>query len=154
MIAADGNRNSPASVTLASKPKPASGGAWTNCGIRMNEPNIPNPTRSAVRLVVNTARSRIMPMSTSGSRTRCSNATHTDSSTAAAMNRPMTCAEPQPQLLPSLTVTSRAMRPPESRAAPPQSILDGLLIGDSGTNRWVAIVAGITTATPSQKSHS
>ena len=63
---------SPASVTDAANPNPADVGIWTNCGIRMKEPNIPNPTRSAVRFVVSTARSRIIRMSTSGSGARYS----------------------------------------------------------------------------------
>src|SRR5215211_8371919 len=68
MTAADGARKSPAAVADAPNPKPAAAGVWTNCGIRMKAPNMPKPTRNAVTFVVNTARSRIILMSTIGCR--------------------------------------------------------------------------------------
>ncbi len=66
----------------------------------------------------------------------------------------MKVADVQPQLLPSLTAISSDASPPESSAAPPQSIFAGVFTGDSGMKRWVAIVAGMTTISASQKIHS
>ena len=59
-------------MTDAPKPKPADCGISTSLGTSRNEPNMPNPTISAVRFVVHTPRRRIIRMSTSGSATRSS----------------------------------------------------------------------------------
>ena len=61
---------------------------------------------------------------------------------------------PQPQEAPSLTPISSALRPTVSSPAPTQSIFAGDLIGDSGTNRWVATIAITTKTRASQKIHS
>ena len=154
MTRAEGSMNRPAAVTVAPKPKPALVGTWTNWGIRMNEPNIPKPTSSAVMLVVRTGRRRIIRMSTSGSGWRISKPIQASVKAIASTITPIVVGDVQPQVSPSLTAMSRATRPPVNRAAPPQSTLAGLLTGDSGMNRWVAITAGIATIRPSQKIHS
>ncbi len=56
--------------------------------------------------------------------------------------------------MPSLTPISSPASPTESNPAPTQSIFAGDLIGDSGTNRWVATIATRTKTTESQKIHS
>jgi hypothetical protein len=120
----------------------------------MKEPNIPKPTRSAVRFVVATARSRIIAMSTRGSAWRRSKATQAAPSTTAPANSARIGGEPQPQEFASLTPTSSDTRVADSRPAPIQSILAGLLIGDSGTQRNVATIATAMNTSPSQKIHS
>jgi hypothetical protein len=96
ITAADGSRNSPASVTDAAKPKPASAGIWTSWGMRMNEPNIPKPTSRPVRFVVHTARSRMTRMSTIGSAVRPSKRIQANARMAAAANSATTRDESQP----------------------------------------------------------
>ena len=93
-------------------------------------------------------------MSTSGSGWRISKPIQASVKAIASAITPIVVGDIQPQVSPSLTATSSATRPPVSRAAPPQSTLAGLLTGDSGMNRWVAITAGIATIRPSQKIHS
>jgi hypothetical protein len=61
-----GRRKSPASVTLAPKPKPLVRGNSTSAGISRNELYIPKPIRTVARLTVQTPRLRIMRRSTSG----------------------------------------------------------------------------------------
>jgi hypothetical protein len=43
--------------------------------------------------------------------------------------------------------------PADRRAAPAKSIRAGDLTGDSGTKKWVATVAMLTTTRPNQKIH-
>ena len=107
----------------------------------MNELYIPAPTRNAAALTVHTPRMRIIVMSTSGSAAACSLRIQTRSSTAVAANRPTMRASPQPQAEPSLMPISRQTSHAESRKAPSQLTRPGVLIGDSGTKKIVAIVA-------------
>ena len=94
-------------------------------------------------------------MSTSGSGWRVSKRTQTTSTIAASAKRPSTRAEPQPQLLPSLTPSRSEARPTESSPAPDQSIfLLSLRTGDSGTKRRVITTANAMTIAATQKIHS
>src|SRR5690242_18661594 len=138
-----GTRKSPASVTEAPKPKPSEAGSSTNSGTSTNEANMPKPSTSAARFVVQTGRSRIICMSTSGARLRDSDQTHTGISTAAAANRPSVFGDVQPQVGPSLIGSS---------TAPTGSIRPRVRTGDSGTNRTIPIVAMITATSGNQKS--
>ena len=111
-----------------------------------NELYIPNPIRKPARLVVQTPRSRIICMSTSGQRDLASTRIHTTASTAAATRRPIVRAESQPQRGASLIATSRHTSQSVRRTAPAQLTVPGARMGDSGTISMVAIaVTEITT---------
>jgi hypothetical protein len=114
---------------------------------------MPKPTISAVTLVVHTPRRRIIRMSTSGCGTCSSKRAQPTSTITPNAIRPSTRADPHPQLLPSLTASSTELRPTDISAAPPQSILAGVLIGDSGTKRCVQMTAPMITRRLSQKIH-
>ena len=144
--------NSPAWVTDDPKPKPVDFGSSTNSGTRMNDEYIPKPKTSAARFVVQTARIRIIRMSTSAARLRVSTQTHATASTAATANRPSTRAEVQPHDSPSLTGRSSATSQPARSAAPVQSSRPGERTGDSGTKSCVPTVAAMTAIRGSQKS--
>ncbi len=60
--------------------------------------NMPNPKSNAARFVVQTARTRIIFMSTSGEAERFSETIHTTMRTAVAMASPMTVTLPQPHV--------------------------------------------------------
>src|SRR5690349_7823198 len=152
MATVAGSRNSPASVTDAPNPYEVEVGVSTNCGISTNDANMPKPIRVADRLVVQTGRRRSMAMSTSGSAIRCSTTTQATASIAASANSPSVCADPQPQLGPSLTATSSATSQPASSTPPGRSIFPGLRIGDSGTISMVTMVAGTIASSGSQNS--
>src|SRR5436190_14643656 len=80
--------------------------------------------------------------------------THAASNTAAPTKRTPTRAEVQPQLSPSVSANNRKTRPAESKTAPMKSTRDGVLIGDSGTNRWTStaeIATGIAPKMNSQR---
>ena len=64
----------------------------------MNMANMPNPKSRAARFVVQTARIRIIFMSTSGEDERFSETTHNASRTAVATPRPRTEELPHPQV--------------------------------------------------------
>ena len=117
-----------------------------------NDENIPAPSSTAVVLTVHTPRRRIISMSTSGSRARCSLRTHSAASTAAAAISPSTRAEPQPQAGPSLMAKSSATSQLDSSAAPPQLTRPGVLIGDSGTKKCVATSVTTTAISGNQNS--
>ena len=106
----------------------------------------------AAVFVVQTPRSRIIDMSTSGSRERDSAAIHATTSTSESANRPITRAEPQPQVGPWLAPSSSATSHDERRAAPTQFTRPPGLSGDSGTNRCVATAATTVGMSGSQKS--
>src|SRR3954467_7398745 len=116
-----GIMNTPASVTDEPKPNPVDFGSSTNSGTRMNDENIPNPNTSAARFVVQTARIRIIRMSTSAAAVRASTQTQTAASTAAMTKRLTVRGEVQPQVSPSLIGSSSATSQPASSAAPVQS---------------------------------
>ena len=80
-------------------------------------------------------------MSMSGWALRDSAHTHTGSSTAAATNSATTPAEPQPQLCPWLTASSRATSQAESSSALPTLIEPSVRSGDSGTTTAAATAA-------------
>src|SRR4051812_6635863 len=98
----------------------------------MNEPNIPNPNRNAVRFVVQIGRRRIICMSTSGLADRASTITQAAAQAAASANRPSTCGDVQPPDGAWLTPTSSETSHAVSSAAPAQLIRPGAVIGDSG----------------------
>src|SRR3954466_7903384 len=85
----------PASVTEAPNPNPVDSGNSTNCGTSTNDENMPKPNRSAARFVVQTPRSRIICMSTTGELLRSSDQTHTGIRTAAAAKRASVLPEVQ-----------------------------------------------------------
>ena len=66
----------------------------------MNEPYMPKPSNVAAVFVVQTPRSRIIDMSTSGSRERDSAAIHPAISTSETANSPITRADAHPQVGP------------------------------------------------------
>ena len=72
-------------------------GVWTNWGISTKALNIPSPTRKPTRFVVQTARNRIIFMSTSGVDERSSTRIHTTARTTATENSPIVRGEVQPQ---------------------------------------------------------
>src|SRR5690242_6987950 len=95
----------------------------------MNEPNMPKPNRKAVRFVVQTARMRIIRMSTSGAAERDSDAIQAATPTIAS-------------------ATSQAA----SRADPSQLIAPGVRTGDSGIATSAPTAAIATAMNGSQKS--
>ena len=113
-------------------------GARRAAGCRMNDPNIPAPSRSAARFVVQTPRSRIIRMSTSGSRLAARPHPRRAQSRPTP-RRDRACArEPQPHERPSLIGSRSATSQPASSTAPSQLTRPGARIGDSGTTRNVA----------------
>ena len=102
--------------------------------MRTNALYIPKPIRKPARFVVQTPRSRIIRMSTSGLAERISTLTQTTATTAAATIRPSVRAESQPQVGASLIARSRQTSQSESRTAPTQLTSPGARIGDSGMN--------------------
>ncbi len=98
----------------------------------MKEAYIPAPSRKAARLVVHTPRMRIIVMSISGLRERISTSTHMAVTTRPAAIRPRALAEPQPQLVVSLTASRTVERPTVIRKAAPQLMRPGTRTGDSG----------------------
>ncbi len=117
----------------------------------MNDEYIPNPSRSATALVVQTPRIRIMRMSTSGWSDLDSLRTQKASRTTPATIRPIVFAESQCQDAVSLTAINTAARPVDIRAVPAQLIRPGMRIGDSGTNTWISAVAITIGISGSQK---
>ena len=69
------------------------------------------------------------------------------------MKRPATRADPQPHAGPSVSASSSVTSTPESSTAPTGSGFDGVLTGDSGTNRQTPIAATPTNAAPTMKIH-
>jgi hypothetical protein len=118
----------------------------------MKEEYIPAPTRKAAALTVQTPRTRIIFMSTSGSAVRDSLRTQTTASSSPAASSPSTRPLVQPQAEPSLTAISSATSQADSRAAPTQLTRPGVLIGDSGTKSTVAITARTTAISGNQNS--
>ena len=138
-------------MTLAPKPKPVLSGSSTNCGIRMNELYIPKPISSVARLTVQTPRTTIIFMSTSGSLERDSARTQAASSTSPIANRPITLGEVQPQVGAWLKPSRMATSQPDRSDAPSQFTRPGLRTGDSGTNSHVATSASSTATSGIQK---
>src|SRR3954451_818651 len=91
-----GTRKRPAWVTVEPKPYPVEVGDCTYCGIRTKALYIPKPISSAVRFVVQTPRSRIIAMSTSGCVARASARTQATARTTASRSSPSVFGEPQP----------------------------------------------------------
>src|SRR5690349_13420639 len=147
-----GTKNRPAFVTEAANPKPVEDGSSTNSGTRTNDEYMPKPNTSAARFVVQTPRSRIMRMSTTGARLRDSAQIQTGISTAATAKSASVLPDVQPQLSPSLTGISSATSQPESSAAPTGSILPGVWTGDSGTKKIVPTIEATTATSGNQKS--
>src|SRR5215211_2568868 len=108
---------------------------------------------AATRLVVQTPRSRMSPMSTSGAAIRRSNATQPQNTVAATAKRASSRAESQPQRLPSVMASRNATSATESSAAPTTSTRAGVRTGDSGTNAHVSTAAGTVTTSADQNSH-
>ena len=127
-------------------------GSDTNSGISTNEEYIPAPTRNAAAFTVQTPRMRIIRMSTSGSIARDSLRNHSSASTAPASSRPSSRALAQPHDEPSLTAISTHTSHAESIPAPSQLMRPGVLTGDSGTNRTVAVTASATAISGNQNS--
>src|ERR1700722_4948797 len=127
-----GTRKKPDWVTEAPNPQPVDAGVWTYWGIRMNALYMPKPSRSAAALVVETPRTRIIFMSTSGWGAVVSARTQTAPITTAATSRPTVLPEPQPQLDASLTARRRQTSQDESSAAPSQWIRPGARSDDWG----------------------
>ena len=94
---------------------------------------MPMPNMKATRLLVHTARRRIMCMSISGSLARSSTTTHSPARTTAAPMSPSTFGEPQPHDGASLTPRRRATSQADSSTAASQLIRPGVRTGDSGT---------------------
>ncbi len=92
-----GSISNPAPVASSPSPYPVEVGASASCGIRMNEPNIPNPTRSVARLVISTGALTSVEMSASGCSVRRSSATQPARTISPAAISPSVFAEPQPQ---------------------------------------------------------
>jgi hypothetical protein len=145
-------RNSPACVTEEPKPYPFETGVWTNCGMSTNELYIPNPSRNPARLVVQTPRMRIIPMSTSGLGDLVSVQIHTTATTTPTAMSPSVRADSQPQLGASLIATSRHTSQSERSAAPVQSTVPGARTGDSGMISIVATTETAVTASGIQNS--
>ena len=119
----------------------------------MKEAYIPAPSRKAVRLVVQTARIRIIPMSIRGSRLRISTTTHAAQSSRPAPISPIVRVEPQPQVVASLIASSTAVIPVDMSSAASQFTRPGTRTGDSGTNRQVPSAAATITTSGIQKIH-
>ncbi len=102
--------------------------------------------------VSSTVRLIIIRMSTMGSGTRSSTSTHATSSTAATPKSPRIRPEVQPQFSPSVRARRNATNPPERSAAPGTSMRDGVLIGDSGTNRITSRIASAIPIEPKMNS--
>ena len=141
-----GIRNRPACVTDEPKPYPFETGVWTNCGMSTNELYIPIPSRNPARFVVQTPRSCIIRMSTSGLGDLVSAQIHTTATTTPTPISPSVRAESQPQEGASLMATSRQTSQRDRSTAPVQSTFPGARTGDSGMISIVATtVAAITT---------
>src|SRR3954471_19022434 len=152
IVTVEGARKRPAATTEAPRPYPVLLGSWTNCGMRMNDEYIPTPTRNATRLVVHTPWMRIIRMSTSGSGELTSSRIQKPSTTMPTAIPVRVLPEPQPQVLVSLIEISTITRPADISAAAFQLMCPGDLIGDSGTNTWVAMVATMIATSGSQNS--
>ncbi len=97
IVTVEGMRKMPDAVTDEPKPYPLPVGVWTNCGISTKALNIPSPTTKPTRFVVQTARNRIIFMSTSGVDERSSTRIHRTARTTATENSPIVRDEVQPQ---------------------------------------------------------
>jgi hypothetical protein len=115
-------------------------------------PNIAKPATSAVKFVKSTCRIAIIRMSTIGSGTRSSASAHVTKKISATAASTSVGVDVQPQLSPSVSATSIAISPPESSVAPTKSTREGVLIGDSGTNRCTSTAAAAMLIAPTMNS--
>ena len=98
-----------------------------------------------MRLVNSTGRRASIRMSTIGWATRSSTTPQTTKSTTEPTNRPRIAGDPQPQLSPSVTPTSRHdQAAPTAAAAPATSSREGARTCDSGTKRHTSTSATAT----------
>src|SRR5436190_4909631 len=147
-----GTMKTPAAVTEAPNPNPVDSGSSTNCGTSTNDENMPKPMTSAARFVVQTGRSRIICMSTSGAALRDSTLIQSGNTTAATVKKARVRVESHPHDAPSLMGTRNATSHPASRIAPSGSMRPGVRTGDSGTNAMIPAVAASTANSGNQKS--
>src|SRR5579885_1934812 len=103
----------------------------------MKDAYMPAPSRNAVRLVVQTPRIRIIAMSISGSRLRVSTQIHAPQTRKPPASSPSVRADPQPQLVVSVTASRTAVIPTLIRIEAVQLTRPGTRTGDSGTNHHV-----------------
>src|SRR5580658_7096583 len=96
--------------------------------------NNPNPKRTAVRFVVQTAGMRIMVMSTRGASERTSVHTQSTINTAAAPNMTRTVGSRQPHVGPYVTPNRPTVSHPDIKTAPNQLMPPGARTGEAGTN--------------------
>ena len=101
--------------------------------------------------MVQTPRSRIIRMSTSGCRERVSTHTQNASRTAPAAMHPSVFADSQCHELVWLTATRTSTSPALIRIAASQLTWPGTRTGDSGTKRCVSTVAATIGISGSQK---
>src|SRR3954451_17313513 len=128
-----GSRSRPARVASTPKPYPVDTGACASIGIRMNEPNMPNPTSNVAMFVISTGGLRSAEMSTNGCAVRRSRATHSARTTTPAAMSPIVRGLPQPTWPASETAISGRVSPTARTRAPRTSTRDGVFTGDSGT---------------------
>ena len=114
--------------------------------------NIPQPSRKPTRFVVQTPRSRIISMSTSGLGERVSARIQATASTTASRGARSCGPSSQPQFGASLIASEQADEPEreQDRARPVD--LPGARTGDSGMSDDVAIVVTTITTSGIQKS--
>ena len=120
--------------------------------MRTNALYMPIPSRKPERFVVQTPRSCIIRMSTSGLAVRVSAQIHQTAMTTPAASNPRVRAESQPQDGASLIATSKQISHSERSAAPSQSTFPGARTGDSGMISIVATTVTRITASGIQKS--
>src|SRR3954467_10997003 len=97
MVSAEGSRYRLATTIEAPNPKPVLLGSWANWGRTMNDEYMPAPRRKAAMLVVQTPRTRIIVMSTNGSRLWTSTVTQSTQNTMPTPNSASVLVSPQPQ---------------------------------------------------------
>ena len=145
--------NRPAKVIEAPNPNPVARGSSTSAGITAIEAYIPAPSRNAARLAVQTPRSAIIRMSTSGAGEASSRRTHATRNAPPPANSPTVLGESHPHWPDSVTATSSVESPTAISAADTVLTLAGVRTGEAGTHR--ATSRPLTTSRPSgsQNSH-
>src|ERR1039457_5943511 len=128
-----GIKNSPEAVVLAVNPYPTLRGVWTNSGRNAKTEYMPMPKRKATRLLVHTAGTRIIFMSTTGSLTLSSTTTQTTSSTSPSAPRASVLVANQPHVGASETANSNATSHADNNNAAEMEMRPGERSGDSGT---------------------